>query len=218
MIYVIALLLSLCISWDLACHVRHHPLVACILALIVAIAAVISGLTGQSGLLADVLNTLIGDGALAFFLFTIVMFTGCLKVGSKSRIRLKQVREPLAHIAIILSIGHVAYAFETFGPYAENAHAFVLCCTFLAALFFVLAITSLPIVREGMLLSRWQRIHRLAYAFFILLCMHCAWAQSLDGDAFASIGFLLIGSVYAIMRFRVLAQERRRSRRSPCMR
>lgn len=117
--------------------------------------------------------------ALAFLLFSIVMFAGALRDSSPLRTRIMAVRRQLSIMACILAVGHIAYYAASYLPRLASLPSFSLVCAFaialaLVVLMAVLFATSLLAVKQRMKASGWKSIQRLAYPFYVLIYVHLA--------------------------------------------
>lgn len=172
MTYVVSFLLALVIGWDLAKPLKNHPAVFYVLAAACAALCVAGTALRWQGAAWGFFTALVGEGQLAFFLFSVVMFCGCFKVASKPRIRLKQVRQPLALCAVILSVGHLLYAGMDHAAITGLGTAFGLTCGLLAVLLALLGITSVLRVQDRLNPLVFAALHKSAYPFYAALCVH----------------------------------------------
>lgn len=202
-VYVVSLLLALLIGWDLAKPLKNHPGYFYAAALVVDLFTVACGMLGLRNPVTDFLCSMLGTGSLAFFLFCIVMFTGCFKVGSKPRIRLKQVRQPLALTAAILACGHIGYVFisHVVEP-GSLGIAFGVISYAVAFLLAILGITSVLKIQDILDDGKLGIIHKLAYPFFVLLCIHAAWIYVFYGQWLVAAMYAGIGVLYVALRIR----------------
>lgn len=194
MTYVIGLLAALFIGWDLAKPLKNKPALFYAGAFVLDALCVAGAVLGWSGPAWDLYAALVGQGILAFFLLTVVMFTGCFELGSNSRIRLKQVRQPLALASVILCLGHLAYAGITQGAH-EGGALFLATCGVLLVLLAVLGVTSLVVVQDHMKATVLAAVQKCSYPFFVVLCIHAAMV----GNAWV---YGAVGAIYVIARVR----------------
>lgn len=151
---------------------------------------------------------------LAFGLLSVVMFIGALPDGSRLRRYLVPVRGELSVIAAILAAGHVInylgsyldrFMQGLFGMPPDLLASFSISCI-LVALFSVLAISSLSVVRRSMRLAMWKHVQKLAYPFFFLIYAHLLLilmgpASGTSGKALGSIVvYTVVMLAYALLR------------------
>ena len=98
-------------------------------------------------------------GIPAFALFTVVMFVGCLKNGSRPKRWLAPVRAELSILACVLSVPQITY----------DAYWFSVLLT---AVLGVLGVLSFKLIRNRMPRRLWKGIQRLAYPFFVMVYVH----------------------------------------------
>ena len=151
--------------------------------------------------------------ALAFMLFSVVMFAGVLKDSSPLKMRILPVRRQLSIMACIFSAGHIAYYAASYLPRIAStpsvALAFSLALAFvLVALMAVLLATSLLAVKQRLSASVWKGIQRLAYPFYLLIYAHLALLlipPALSGKETALVSlsvYTVVMVVYAVCRTR----------------
>lgn len=203
--YIAALVLALLIGWDLAKPLKNYPGVFYVIALVLdALPFAFDALGLRSGFLGSV-SALVETGALAFFMFCIVMFTGCFKLGSEPRMKLKQVRQPLALMTCILACGHIAWVAYSWGPKVEAlGFFFVSVSALVAILLAILGICSITKVQEILAGAKLTAIQRLSYPFFVFLCIHAAAIYLLHG-AWA-VGALYMGICFLYIALRLRAR------------
>lgn len=200
--YIVSLIVAVAFVGPLARTLKHRSGACYAAAALVAAAAfavqAVGGLPGISGLLSGVAN-----GFLAFCLFTVVMFTGTFRPGSAARIRLMQIRQPLALVACVCAIGHIACVLGAVAAYGSGRASvlFIALCLALAVLLAVVGATSPTFVSDRMPQRVWQGIHCLAYPFFIIVCIHAALAAWPHSTALA-VFYGIVGVAYAGLRLR----------------
>lgn len=116
--------------------------------------------------------------SIAFSLFVVVMFIGCLPDGSQPSQRMRSIRSELSIMAFILCFGHMMayitpYSNRVLSGTADSATtvAFVLALA-IGILLAVLGITSFAVVKRTMSTAHWKRIQSFAYVFFGLAYVH----------------------------------------------
>lgn len=119
-------------------------------------------------------------GIPAFALFTVVMFVGCFKNGSRPKRWLAPVRAELSILACVLSVPHIVFYLQTynrimFGGIVQptqityDAYWFSVLLT---AVLGVLGVLSFKLIRNRMPRRLWKGIQRLAYPFFVMVYVH----------------------------------------------
>lgn len=180
-------------------------------AAVLAAAVAVSTLAGFHRGPIAVLLVPMSSGMFAFVLFSIVMFAGVCRPGSKIRVRLVQIRRPLSLVAAILACAHCACAVPWvraagFSSVFAGAWQKALCAFVVIALA-VLALTSLSFVVERMRQTAWQRIHMLSYLFYPALCLHAALLCASSSPAYAA-GYCFCGAAYVALRIRRYKRDR----------
>ncbi|MDR0514572.1 MAG: ferric reductase-like transmembrane domain-containing protein [Coriobacteriaceae bacterium] len=123
---------------------------------------------------------LIQKNVIAFGLFTVVMFIGVLKKGSKLHGYLMPVRAELSIVACLLSLGHVVVFVQTYylrmtmRPEVMSSYqiAAVVCSAIFLVLMVPLLVTSFKRVHHLMAARSWKAVQFLAYPFYLLLFVH----------------------------------------------
>ena len=115
--------------------------------------------------------------ALAFLLFTIVMFVGVLDESSPLRARLMPIRRQLSILGCIFALGHLAFYGVSYVPRLGSALngnlGFSLAlAALLVLLMAILLVTSFQVVKRRMSAARWKGVQRLAYPFYLLTYVH----------------------------------------------
>lgn len=115
--------------------------------------------------------------ALAFLLFTIVMFVGVLGDSSPLRARLMPIRRQLSILGCIFALGHLAFYGVSYVPrlgsaFAGNLGFSLALAAVLVALMAALLVTSFQVVKRRMNAARWKGVQRLAYPFYLLTYVH----------------------------------------------
>lgn len=151
--------------------------------------------------------------ALAFLLFTIVMFVGVLGDSSPLRARLMPIRRQLSILGCIFALGHLAFYGVSYVPrlgsaFAGNLGFSLALAAVLVALMTVLLVTSFQVVKRRMNAARWKGVQRLAYPFYLLTYVHLVLllAPSAFAGRDAAIVSLVVYTVvvatYVVLRVR----------------
>lgn len=151
--------------------------------------------------------------ALAFLLFTIVMFVGVLGDSSPLRARLMPIRRQLSILGCIFALGHLAFYGVSYVPRLDSAFAgnlgFSLAlAAVLVVLMTVLLVTSFQVVKRRMNAARWKGVQRLAYPFYLLTYVHLVLL--LAPSAFAGrdtaivslVVYTVVVATYVVLRVR----------------
>lgn len=157
--------------------------------------------------------------ALAFVLFSVVMFAGALKDSSRLRSRIMAVRRQLSIMACIFAVGHIAFYAASYVPTlaatpTANLALSLALATVLAALMVVLLATSLLAVKQRLGSSAWKSVQRLAYPFYLLMYVHLALLllpSTLSGKETSLVSLSVYTVVfvgYAVLRVRRALQRR----------
>lgn len=117
--------------------------------------------------------------ALAFLLFTLVMFVGVLDESSRLRTHLMPVRRQLSILGCIFAVGHVVFYAMSYLPrlataLTGNLGFSLALAALLVVLMAVLFVTSLQAVKHRLKAATWKGIQRLAYPFYLLIYVHLA--------------------------------------------
>lgn len=151
--------------------------------------------------------------ALAFLLFTIVMFVGVLGDSSPLRARLMPIRRQLSILGCIFALGHLAFYGVSYVPrlgsaFAGNLGFSLALAAVLVALMTVLLVTSFQVVKRRMNAARWKGVQRLAYPFYLLTYVHLVLL--LAPSAFAGrdtaivslVVYTVVVATYVVLRVR----------------
>lgn len=159
--------------------------------------------TGASGGWWPFFMPLMQRCALAFLLFSIVMFVGVLGDSSRLRSRLLPIRRQISILGCIFALGHIVFYASSYLPRLASAFsgnlAFSLSLALLlVALMTVLLVTSFQAVKHRINASTWKNIQRLAYPFYLLTYAHLAFA--LAPSAFSGKDTAILGlAVYTVV-------------------
>lgn len=151
--------------------------------------------------------------ALAFMLFTIVMFAGVLDDSSALRARLMPIRRQLSILGCIFALGHLAFYGVSYVPrvglaFAGNLGFSLTLAAALTVLMTILLITSFQAVKRRMSAAHWKSIQRLAYPFYLLTYVHLLLLlgpSALAGRSTAAISlavYSLVVATYIVLRTR----------------
>lgn len=150
----------------------------------------------------------------AFGLFTVVMFIGVLKDGSKAKRWLTPVRAELSIVASILAVGHMVryinvYSLRVITSPSSMANGMLISfvvAVLIAIMLVLLAVTSFKFIKRRMSAGAWKNIQRLAYPFFVLIYAHILLIMlrpAMAGAANARLSLVLYGIIvvaYVVLR------------------
>lgn len=150
----------------------------------------------------------------AFGLFTVVMFIGVLKDGSKAKRWLTPVRAELSIVASILAVGHMVryinvYSLRVITSPSSMANGMLVSfvvAVLIAIMLVLLAVTSFKFIKRHMSAGAWKNIQRLAYPFFVLIYAHILLIMlrpAMAGAANARLSLVLYGIIvvaYVVLR------------------
>ena len=151
--------------------------------------------------------------ALAFVLFTIVMFVGVLDESSPLRARLMPIRRQLSILGCIFALGHLAFYGVSYVPrlgsaFSGNLGFSLALAALLVLLMAILLVTSFQVVKRRMSAARWKGVQRLAYPFYLLTYVHLVLLlapSAFAGRETATVSLVVysvaVGS-YAVLRMR----------------
>ncbi len=210
-----------------ACVILREPLRRCPVAFyVLAAVAVVAQLASTSlGLPKSVdlaLLLLVKRCNVAMALFAVVMLIGVLPRDGRASSWMRPVRSEISIVACILCAGHVigyvvSYAPRVIAGALANPLLVVglVAALVLTVLLVVLGVTSIQRVKRAMDSAKWKRLQRLAYAFFLLACVHALLMllpSALGGGAAATEGvcaYSVLLVAYVVLRgARALADRR----------
>ncbi|MDO4443525.1 MAG: hypothetical protein Q4B69_06580 [Slackia sp.] len=204
MSFLLSVLGAFALAGPLARSLKHHPGAWYAAAALVVAAVAVSMLVGFSSSVFKLVFSPVVTGDFAFALFSLVMFTGAFRPGCSTRVRLMQIRQPLAIFACIMAAGHIVGAFFG-GPVFFRMDAFAILqaalCVFLAVSCVVLGVTSPTCIVERMRQTTWRRIHALSYLFYPAVCVHAALCAAASSFVLACL-YAACAIVYAAARLR----------------
>lgn len=160
--------------------------------------------------------SLFSRGALGTALFTIVMYTGTLKKGTRRREELMKVRGEFSILAAIFVLVHnltygriyLQMIFTGTKKLAMNEIAAAILSLVMMGIMLVLTVTSFPQVRKRMDGVFWKKLHRLAYVFYGLIYIHVLLVYvppALSGRWFYLVNLAVYSMVfmgYALLRIK----------------
>lgn len=169
--------------------------------------------TNATGVLWPYFMPLMQRCAIAFLLFSIVMFIGVLKDSSALRSRLMPIRRQLSIMACIFAVGHIVHYAASYLPSLASTPTISLACALALALVIVvlmtvLLVTSFVAVKQRLKPSAWKSIQRLAYPFYLLIYVHLAlllMPSAILGKetALVSLGvYTVVVLAYGVLRIR----------------
>lgn len=163
-------------------------------------------------------------GYVATFLLAIVMVTGALPEKSFLRRRWQPVRAELSILSFVLYMAHVWTFLPSYLPrlgqlvaIGNLMSASIVVALVLTAIYALLSVLSLHVVRAHMAYRVWKGIQRLSYGMVALLYLHIWLAvgrSALFGAAanmrVALVLYSMLVVVYAVLRLRKALTDRRR--------
>lgn len=209
--FVIALILSFALVWAFAKPLKKYP-VPFYLGAIALLGLYFWGTSvGVRGEAWSYFQPLMQRCALAFLLFSIVMFVGVLSERNPLRVHLMPIRRQLSILACIFAVGHIVFYSASYIPRITSAFsgnlAFSLgLAALITALMVVLWVTSFQVVKHGMKALTWKRVQRLAYPFYVLTYVHLAlllMPSALVGNTVAVVSiavYSVIMGAYVVLR------------------
>lgn len=218
--FIVALVLSFALIWACAKPLKKYP-VPFYIGAIAMIGLYFWGTTvGIRGDAWSLFQPLMQRCALAFLLFSIVMFVGVLGEKNPLRTHLMPIRRQLSILACIFAVGHIVFYGASYIPRISSAFtgnlAFSLgLAALITALMTVLCITSFQIVKHGMSAAAWKRVQRLAYPFYVLIYVHLAlllMPSAAVGNQVAVVSIVvysLIVGAYVVLRIAKALADRK---------
>lgn len=208
MLLLVCVLLAVAFAFGLKKPIKKAPWVFYILAILVDLLIIYSS---QLNLPQWAWKTVVlanGRCLFAFGLFTVVMFLGALKDGSKAKRWLMPIRAELSIIAGILTVGHIVRYLGVYSPrvlsnpasVANGMLASFVVAFILAVLLVVLTVTSFKFVKRHMNASLWKGIQRTAYPFFVLIYAHVLLIMvrpAMMGAENALVSLVVYGAIVA---------------------
>ena len=224
--FIVALVLSFALVWLCAKPLKKHP-VPFYVGAVALVALYFWGVTaGVRGEAWSSFQPLMQRCALAFLLFSIVMFVGVLGEKNPLRVHLMPIRRQLSILACIFAVGHIVFYAASYVPRLASAFsgnlAFSLgLAALITALMAVLWVTSAKRVKHAMSAVAWKRVQRLAYPFYVLTYVHLALllmpsAVAGNGVAVLSIAvYSVVMGAYVVLRSAKALADRRAEATAP---
>lgn len=217
--FIVALVVSFALVWACAKPLKKHPVpfYVCAVALVALYFwGVSAGVRGEAW---SYFQPLMQRCALAFLLFTVVMFVGVLGEGNPLRTHLMPIRRQMSILACIFACGHIAFYGASYLPRLASAFsgnlAFSLgLAALITALMVVLWVTSAQRVKHAMKAASWKRVQRLAYPFYVLTYVHLAlllMPSAVAGNEVAVLSiavYSVVMGAYVVLRLRKAAADR----------
>ncbi|MEC4271611.1 ferric reductase-like transmembrane domain-containing protein [Adlercreutzia sp. R25] len=209
--FIIALVLSLALVVAFAKPLKKYPIpfyLGAVALVGLYFWGVSSGMRGEAW---SVFQQIIHRCALAFLLFSVVMFVGVLNEKSRLRAHLMPIRRQLSIIACILAVGHIAFYTNSYLPHLVNVFSGRIglsfgLAAFIALLMIALFVTSFLAVKHRMKAAAWKAAQRLAYPFYLLTYVHLAlllMPSALSGSQVATVSIIvysLVAGAYVVLR------------------
>lgn len=224
--FVVALVLSFALVWLCAKPLKRYP-VPFYLGAIALVGLYLWG-TGANvrGEAWSYFQPLMQRCALAFLLFSVVMFVGVLGERNPLRVHLMPIRRQLSILACIFACGHIAFYAASYVPRLTSAFtgnlAFSLgLAALITALMAVLWVTSAQRVKHAMKAASWKRVQRLAYPFYVLTYVHLAlllMPSALAGNQVAVVSiavYSVVMGAYVVLRAAKALADRRAETTAP---
>ena len=201
---------------------RRYPVVFYGLAVAAAVIQLASASLGLPKSLDLALLLLVKRCNVAMALFAVVMFIGVLPRNGRASSWMRPVRPAISIVACILCAGHIvgyviSYTSRVFAGALANPFVAVglIAALVLTVLLVLLGVSSAQRVKRAMNPTKWKRVQRLAYPFFVLACVHALLMlapSALGGGAAAIEGALaysvLLVAYLALRTARMLADRR----------
>ena len=217
--FIIALVISLALVWLCAKPLKKHP-VPFYVGAIALVGAYFWGVEANvHNEVWSYFQPLMQRCALAFLLFSIVMFVGVLSEKSPLRTHLMPIRRQLSILACIFAVGHVVFYGSSYiarlsTAFTTNLAFSLTLAVVITILMAILGVTSFQMVKHGMKASTWKGIQRLAYAFYLLIYAHLALLlapSALAGNDVAILSIVVYTAVvgaYIVLRTRKAIADR----------
>ena len=218
--FLIALVCCIVLIGILAKPLKRHPAPFYIVALALVGLYWFGTTTNTAGGMWPYFMPLMQRCALAFVLFTIVMFVGVLDESSPLRARLMPIRRQLSILGCIFALGHLAFYGVSYVPrlgsaFSGNLGFSLALAALLVLLMAILLVTSFQVVKRRMSAARWKGVQRLAYPFYLLTYVHLLLMlapSALHGGVAATTSVAVYSTVFAayvVLRLVRAAKERR---------
>lgn len=217
--FIVALALSFALIWLCAKPLKKHP-VPFYLGAIALVSLYFWGIaTSVRNEAWSYFQPLMQRCALAFLLFSIVMFIGVLDERNPLRVHLMPIRRQLSILACIFAVGHIvfygaSYVSRLTSAFTGNLAFSLGLAAFITTLMTVLWITSAQRVKHAMKAVSWKRVQRLAYPFYALTYVHLAlllMPSALAGNDVAVLSiavYSVVVGAYVVLRLRKAVADR----------
>ena len=211
--FVIALVVSFALVWLCAKPLKKYPVPFYLGAIVLLGLYFWGSATGVRNEIWSYFQPLMQRCALAFLLFSIVMFVGVLGEKNPLRTHLMPIRRQLSILACIFAVGHIAFYAASYVPRLTSAFtgnlAFSLgLAALITALMAVLWVTSAQRVKHAMKAASWKRVQRLTYVHLALLLMPSAAAGN-DVAVLSIAVYSIVMGAYVVLRLRKALADRR---------
>lgn len=217
--FIVALALSFALVWLCAKPLRKYPVpfyVGAVALVGLYFWGVSVGVRNEAW---SYFQPLMQRCALAFLLFSIVMFVGVLGERNPLRAHLMPIRRQLSILACIFAMGHIVFYGASYVPRLSSAFtgnlAFSLAlAALITSLMVVLWVTSFQVVKHAMKAASWKRVQRLAYPFYVLTYVHLAlllMPSAMAGNDVAVLSiavYSIVVGAYVVLRLRKAAADR----------
>ena len=213
----LAVTVLICLTCDKA--IKKYPQFFYIAAALLSVAAYCINefveVRTLSPFLRDYLIPVLTNALFATAFWTVVMFTGALKNGSKLIKKLMSIRGELSIIAALLTVGHIIIYGITYLKrlFSGRNLTFDFILFIIVALILVLIMTPLTVIsikkiRKKFKGKTWKNIQKFAYIFYAAIYLHVIlvlWAKVQRGDMLKYIDlavYTVIFAAYLTMRLR----------------
>lgn len=215
--FALSAAIALAVAFPLGSTLKRHPVPFYLLAFaLVGIYELFESAMRPTDFAVQILAEPFRKGYLASCLLAVVMFTGTLAHGSNARRRLQPIR---AELSILSCIGYVPHVLTFLPSYLPRFGALVqagnlmsaslVVAVILLAIYIVLSVLSLRMVRAQMPHRVWKGIQRLSYLMVALLVAHIwlavgrsALAGAQAGMRVALTAYTAVALLYAVLRIR----------------
>lgn len=187
MLFIIALVLSLCLVCFGDKVLKKHPvpfyIAGAVITAVVVIVSQTDAMRTMPEFLRDYVIAIFSKGSFAAALWCIVMWAGALPNGSAAIKKIMPVRGELSILASAVTLSHIiTYGIQYIKTFSNNirlgrsfTNEFVITCITVIVLTLImlpLAVMSFKKIRKKMNPKTWKKIQRLAYVFYALIYVH----------------------------------------------
>ncbi|MCR5143969.1 MAG: FMN-binding protein [Lachnospiraceae bacterium] len=217
MVFIIALVLMLALTWFLGDKIAKKPGIFYLVALALMIVSyIIYSNFEMNDFIKKYVLGVFTSGALGIAGFYIVMFTGCLKNSGILIKKYMKIRGELSILSCILMLTHllifgpeyILSAVKSGGSMSANLLISIICGTILLIQMTYLGITSIKNVRKKMDALKWKKLQKTAYLFYLLMFIHGVLMQTTkiktaDLNAIVTIiAYSVIFITYSVLKIR----------------